>query len=308
MRVLLDGIGSGYIASGASRALRRGRVPTARFMHSFLPWRMPFLNLRTHKKILVVDGVRAFTGGMNIASENVLASSPKHPVRDTHFDVTGPVVAQLSDAFARDWTFATGEELDPALWSIAVSGAGPDAGPAHARVVTSGPDSDIEKIEFLLLQAISCARQRIRILTPYFLPEDRLVTALGLAAARGIQVDVVIPERSNQRLVDWATRANAGPLLEAGVRVWRNRPPFEHSKLMVVDGLWSMVGSANWDMRSLRLNFELNLEIYDTGLADQVEAMITERMVSRLDRSELDRRTLPTRVGEAATRLLLPYL
>jgi cardiolipin synthase len=308
VRVLLDGIGSGYIASGASRAMRRGRVPTARFMHSFLPWRMPFLNLRTHKKILVIDGQRAFTGGMNIGAENLLETNPRHPVRDTHFDLTGPVVAQLSDAFARDWTFTTGEELDPALWRIDIDGAGPQTGEAHARVVTSGPDSDIEKIEFMLLQAIACAQRRIRILTPYFLPEDRLITALSLAASRGIQVDVVIPERSNQRLVDWGTRTNAAPLLEAGVRIWRNRPPFEHSKLMVVDGLWSMVGSANWDMRSLRLNFEVNVEIYDTALADRIESMIAARMVSRLDRSELDRRTLPTRLGEAATRLLLPYL
>ncbi len=304
VRVLLDGIGSGYIASGASRAFRSRGVPVGRFMHSFLPWRMPFLNLRTHKKILVIDGMRGFTGGMNIASENVLAGRPHHPVRDTHFEVRGPVVAQLADAFARDWNFATGEELDPALWI----GSATASGEAHARVVTSGPDNDIEKIEFLTLQAVACARERIRILTPYFLPEDRLVTALSLAATRGVQVDVVIPERSNQRLVDWATRAHVGPLLAEGVRIWRNRPPFEHSKLMVVDGMWCMIGSANWDMRSLRLNFELNLEVYDKALAGRLEEMIAARMSSRLDRAEIDRRGLPVQLGEAGTRLLLPYL
>ncbi len=305
VRVLLDGIGSGYIASAASRAFRRRGVPVGRFTHSFLPWRMPFLNLRTHKKILVVDGTHGFTGGMNIASENVLASRPRHPVRDINFAVHGPVVAQLADAFARDWTFTTGEELDPAIWMAPTL---TEAGQAHARVVTSGPDSDIEKIEFLVLQAVACARNRIRILTPYFLPEDRLVTALGLAAIRGVQVDVVIPERSNQRLVEWATRPNTAPLLAEGVRIWRNKPPFEHSKLMVVDGLWCMIGSANWDMRSLRLNFELNLEIYDTALADRLESMIADRMSSRLDRAEIERRTLAVRLGEAAIRLLLPYL
>ena len=134
------------------------------------------------------------------------------------------------------------------------------------------------------------------------------MTALGLAAIRGVQVDVVIPERSNQRLVEWATRPNTAPLLAEGVRIWRNKPPFEHSKLMVVDGLWCMIGSANWDMRSLRLNFELNLEIYDTALADRLESMIADRMSSRLDRAEIERRTLAVRLGEAAIRLLLPYL
>ena len=274
-------------------------------MPSFLPWRMPFLNLRTHKKILVVDGLIGFTGGMNIGAENILAAHPRHPVRDTQFRVLGPVVTQLTDAFARDWNFTTGEELDLAVWTASPLD---EAGPAHARVVTSGPDNDIEKIEYLILQAIACARSRIRVLTPYFLPEDRLITALGLAALRGVQVDIVIPERSNQRLVDWATRPNLAPLLHDGVRIWRNNPPFEHSKLMVVDGLWCMIGSQNWDMRSLRLNFELNLEVYDTNFADHLEAMICARMSTRLDRADIDRRRLPTRLAESAVRLLLPYL
>jgi cardiolipin synthase len=277
-------------------------------MHSFLPWRMPFLNLRTHKKILVIDGRHGFTGGMNIADENVLAGRPRHPVRDTHFVVEGPVVAQLADAFARDWNFTTGEELDPALWIDVAPPARGEARHAHARVVTSGPDNDIEKIEFLVLQAVACARERIRILTPYFLPDDRLITALGLAANRGIAVDIVIPERSNHRVVDWATRATVAPLLADGVRIWRNKPPFEHSKLMVVDGIWCMVGSANWDMRSLRLNFELNLELYDPELAGRIEAMIGARMAYRLGRAEIENRTLPVRLGEAVARLMLPYL
>ena len=304
VRVLVDGVGSGYIQSGAARALRRAGVPTGRFMHSFLPWRMPFLNLRTHKKILVVDGVRGFTGGMNIGDENVISGKPRHPVRDTHFDVRGPVVSQLLDAFMRDWTFATGEELDPAQWLADA----PQAGPAHARVATSGPDNDIEKIEFLLLQAASTARERIAIVTPYFLPEDRLVTALGLAAERGVSVDVVIPERSNHRFVDLATRAHVGPLLAEGVRIWRNPPPFDHSKLMVVDGQWSTVGSANWDMRSLRLNFELNIEVFDEALAAKLEGMIEERKHHQLTREEIEGRGLPMRLLEAGLRLLLPYL
>ena len=306
VRVMIDGIGSGYFHSAACHLLRRAGVPCARFMHSVLPWQMPFLNLRTHKKILVIDGVTGFTGGMNIADENVLAARPppRHPVRDTHFAVRGPVVSQLAEAFARDWNFTTGEDLDLARWA-------PDApmsGEAHARVATSGPDSDIEKIEFLMLQAVACARSKIRILTPYFLPEERLTTALGMAAMRGVSVEIVIPRNSNHRMVDWATRAHVSPLLADGAEIFLNAPPFEHTKLMTVDGLWSLIGSANLDMRSLRLNFELNMEVYDATLALQVEGIIESRRGERLTREMLAARHLPARLRDAATRLLLPYL
>ena len=307
VRVMIDGIGSGYFRSAAHRRLRRAGIPCARFMHSVLPWQMPFLNLRTHKKILVLDGVRAFTGGMNIGNENVLGSHPppRHPVRDVHVAVAGPVVTQLAEAFARDWYFTTGEALDLQIWA---PDAPPGGGEAHARVVTSGPDSDIEKIEFLILQSVACARERIRILTPYFLPDDRVTTALGLAAMRGVSVEIVIPRNSNHRMVDWATRANVGPLLRDGAKIFLNAPPFEHTKMMVVDGLWVLLGSANFDMRSLRLNFELSMEIYDAALADAVERIVDGRRGEELTAALLDARPLPVRLRDAATRLLLPYL
>lgn len=304
VRVLLDGIGSGYFWSPAFRRLRRGGVPAARFMHSPLPWRMPFLNLRTHKKILVADGRRGFTGGLNIARENLLAAAPRHPVRDSHFAVEGPVVAQLAEAFTRDWLYATGETLAGEAWFPALA----PRGEAVARVVTSGPDQDLEKIEFLILQAIACARRSIRVMTPYFLPDERLVTALALAPMRGIEVDVILPERGNHVLVDWAMRAHVGPLIAAGCRLWRNPPPFDHSKLMVVDDAWCLVGSANWDVRSFRLNFELNMEVFDTALARQVAATIEAKRGARVHAADLAARSLPARLRDAGVRLLLPYL
>ena len=239
-------------------------------MHSPLPWRMPFLNLRTHKKILVVDGRVGFTGGMNIGGENVLASRPRDPVRDTHFHLRGPVVGQLTEAFARDWSFVTNEDLEGEEWFPAIDGDGP----ANARVITSGPDADIQKIEFMVLEAIACAHRSVRIKTPYFLPDERLVTALALAAVRGVAIDIVLPARSNHIDMDWALRANVRPLLQRGCRIWLNPPPFDHSKLMVVDGEWSLIGSANWDARSFRLNFELNVELYDPALAAVLAATI----------------------------------
>ena len=303
VRVLVDGIGGGWLLSGAYRRLRRRGVPAARFMHSLLPWRMPFINLRSHKKTLVVDGTLAFTGGMNIADENVMATRPRHPVQDTHFRVEGPVVGQIAEDFAQDWAFVTSEELRGAAWFPDLSGAG-----APARVVASGPDEDLEKIEFAVLQAVACARDSIAVMTPYFLPDERLTTALALAAIRDVAVDVVIPEQSDHRFVAWAAHANIGPLLAEGVRIWRCPPPFRHTKALVVDGEWCLVGSCNWDIRSFRLNFELCLEVHDPGLAGQLTALMLASRGPALTQAELDRRPFAVRLRDSAMRLMLPYL
>ena len=310
VRVLLDGVGSGYFLAGAYRRLRQAQVPAARFLHSHLPWRMPFINLRTHKKILCIDGQLGFTGGLNISAQNLVADAhpaterPDQLVRDTHFRVEGPVVAQLTDAFAEDWVFTTGEALTGETWFPAPE----PAGDTVARVVTSGPDQDLEKIEYLMLQAIACAERSIRIMTPYFLPDDRMLTALGLAVLRGVRVDVIVPLRSDHRLVDWAFRAQIGPLAATGARIWRNPPPFEHSKLMTIDGAWCLIGSSNWDMRSFRLNFELNMEVYDPDLAARLDDFMIRAQRRRLSARRLIKRRLPWRLRDAAARLLLPYL
>jgi cardiolipin synthase len=304
VRVIIDGVGGGWVLSSAYHKLRRAGVPAGRFMHSPLPWRMPLLNLRSHKKILVVDGRIGFTGGMNIADENVMALKPKAPVQDTHFKVVGPVVGQLMSAFASDWAFVSGEDLQGDAWFPTVE----PAGDAIARVVTSGPDRDVEKMEFAALQAIACARKSIHIMTPYFLPDDHLLLALAMAAVRGIAVDVVIPNQSNHRLVDWATRGTIEPMMRDGVRVWLGPSPFRHSKVMVIDGEWSLIGSANWDMRSFRLNFELCMEVYDRPLAEALRRFVTAHQGERLTLEAIAARSLPVRLRDAAVRLLMPYL
>ncbi|HWE72761.1 MAG TPA: cardiolipin synthase [Stellaceae bacterium] len=305
VRVLIDGVGSGYFLTPTYWQLRRRGIKVVRFMHSPLPWRMPFINLRTHKKLLVVDGRVAFMGGLNIGDENVVANSPAHPVRDTHFRVEGPVVRQLMESFARDWLFTAGETLADITWFPQRSEA---VGQIMARAVLSGPDTDIEKIEFLMLEAIGCAQSSIRIMTPYFLPEDRLITALSLAALRGVDVRIVIPRQSNRRVVDWATRSHIAPLLVAGCRIWENPPPFEHSKLMTIDGAWGLVGSANWDMRSFRLNFELNIETYDHNLAQQIDALIASKQRTPVTEASLDARSFVAELIGNGARLMLPYL
>jgi cardiolipin synthase len=175
-------------------------------------------------------------------------------------------------------------------------------------VIDSGPDEDFEKIEFAVLQAVACARSSVAVMTPYFLPDERLITALALAAMRGVAVDIVVPERTNHIYVDWALRANSGPLLADGVRIWCSKPPFHHTKIMVVDDEWCLIGSGNWDIRSFRLNFELCMEVYDRKLAAMLTALMAQSRGPALTQAALESRSTVTRVRDAAARLMLPYI
>ena len=304
VRVLVDGYGGGYLRSEAYRHLRRAGVPVARFLHSAMPWRMPFLNLRTHRKLLAVDGVVAFAGGLNIGAENLRRTQPRYPVHDTHFRFEGPVVSQFCSAFAEQWSFTTREALSGEDWFPPPR----SVGTSTARAVTSGPDQDLEKIELLVLAAINAARRSIRIMTPYFLPDDRVITALALAAMRGVEIDIVVPEHSNHPVVDCAMRAHVGPLLAAGCRIWLHAPPFNHSKLLAVDDAWCFVGSANFDTRSFTLNFEINVEVYCSRTAFAVNEKILAVPRTPLLPEALGRRSLPIRMRDSAARLWLPYL
>jgi cardiolipin synthase len=302
VRVLIDGVGGGYFWSGTYNQLRKAGVPVARFLHSYFPWRMPFVNLRNHRKVLVVDGRIGFTGGINIGAENIRADNPPFVVLDTHFRFEGPIVEQLTDAFADDWLYTTGETLLTEKWFPSLH----KTGLVTARVVTSGPDEDMEQIEYVALHAISCAHKSIRVVTPYFLPPDPLTMALGLAALRGVKVDIVLPDHSNHAILDWARRIPLRPLIEAGCRVWLTAAPFDHSKLMVIDEVWSLIGSANWDTRSFRLNFELNVEVHDAAFAAKITAIAPK--ARRLTLAELDADPLSIRLRNSAARLLQPYL
>jgi cardiolipin synthase len=306
VRVLVDGIGSGYLWSPAVRRLRQAGVPTARFMHYVLPWRMPFLNMRSHKKILVVDGQVGFTGGLNLGEENTRVLHRPRRVEDVHFRVKGPVVSQLTLTFAEDWSFTTGEVLDqPHWWPEAERG-----GMVLARGISSGPDEDLGKLEAVLGVAVCEARRHLRIVSPYFLPDGDLSSALRLAALRGVQVDIILPEKSDHRPLDWAMRAHLEGLMADGITCHLIPPPFDHSKLVTVDGQWCLLGSANWDVRSLRLNFEFNLECYGAETTSAIDRLIDAK-VSRarpLTREDLFSRPPPVRFRDALARLMLPYL
>jgi cardiolipin synthase len=306
VRVLIDDMGARYSRPTMIHDLRRAGILCTTFMPPLIPWKFQYSNLRTHRKTLIVDGDVGFTGGINIREGHCLSFNPRHPIRDLQFRVEGPVVSQMQEVFADDWLFCTGEVLEGDGWFPQIE----SNGSVLARGIPDGPDDNFESFHHALLGAIACAEYSIRVVTPYFLPDASLITALNVAALRGIVVDIVLPKANNIPLVKWASTALLWQVVERGCRVWISPPPFDHTKLLVVDGLASFIGSSNWDPRSLRLNFELNLECYDRVLAGQLTTMIQERMdrARRLTLSELDGRTLAIKLRDGIARLASPYL
>ncbi len=306
VRVLVDDVGIRYARPRIHRVLKKRGIRVAKFLPALLPRSVTHFNLRNHCKIMVVDGRIGFTGGMNIRQGSVLASNPKNPTKDLHFRVAGPVVAQLQEAFARDWAFTVGEKLEGDAWF-------PELGPVGeslVRGITDGPDRDIDKLHWVFLAAVGAARRSIRIMTPYFLPDRVLMKALHLAAQRGVEVDIVVPEVGNLPVVRWAMWGHYQQVLRDGIRLWLSASPFDHSKLFVVDGYWSSIGSSNWDPRSLRLNFEFNLECYDERLGASLEDHMQRRLrdARLLGQDELEGRSLFLKLRDGAARLMTPYL
>lgn len=304
VRVLIDDAGS--IETNLDRLLDARGVPVERFLPARLSRRLAHFNLRNHRKLLIVDGHIGFTGGINIQEGHVLRNNPKRPVRDIHFRLDGPVVEHLREVFAEDWEFTCGEAIytdrDWPLWER--------TGQVSARGIADGPDERMGGVRLTLLGALACATRSVKIVTPYFLPDQGVITAIRVAGLRGVQIDIVLPERSDVRIVDFASRAQLWQVLGTNVRVWTTPPPFDHSKLMVVDDYWSFFGSANWDPRSFRLNFEFNVECYDHGLAQQLARFADQRIegAQAVHLRELDARPLRQRLRDGVCRLMTPYL
>lgn len=306
VRVLVDAVGARYSFPSIIGRLRREGIAVAAFMKTRLPWRFGYANLRNHRKILIIDGHTAFTGGMNIRAASVLSDKPARPVQDIHFQIQGPVVAEIQQIFAEDWCFSTREKLQGAAWFPFVD----RCGKILARAIPDGPDENFNKLMFVMLGAITTAKSSIRIVSPYFLPDNELLMALRVAALRGVAVEILLPGTPNLRLVKWASDALLEELVQSGCRIFYSRPPFDHSKLMVVDGAWVLLGSANWDARSLALNFEFNVECYDVELARQVEDIVDGKrhQARRIGLTELRAAGWPLRLRNRLIRLFSPYL
>ena len=307
VRLLLDAVGSAssrrffdaLVEAGGEVAwfhpMRYGRV-----------WQRPWTNLRTHRKIVVIDGRVAYTGGMNVTDEQ---DERVHDAayRDLHLRIEGDAVRVLQLVFAEDWVYATGnQDCLPAIREQTPRAA---PGPIAAQVLSSGPDNGWEAIHRVHVAAIHAARSRVWLTTPYFVPGEAAMMALTSAAMAGLDVRLVVPRRSDSRLVTLAARSYFGQLLEAGVKVYEYGPRMLHAKTLLVDDALAIVGSANFDHRSFRLNFEVSVLFDDAGIAAELAALIEHDLASapRVQKGR-PRSLLGARLPEAFARLLSPLL
>lgn len=306
VRVIVDDAGTRYSWPPVTGRLREKGVRVERFMALWHLVRLATMNLRNHRKLLIVDGKTAFTGGMNIREGNMIARNPKSPVRDLHFRVEGPVVAQMQRIFVEDWAFCSNETLEGDRWFPAI----PDAGSVISVGIPDGPDEDIEVMPVAFFAALSAAKHEVKILTPYFLPPPTLIWAIKLCAVRGVKVTIVNPARNNIPPVSWAARTLFPELLEAGCRVFESPEPFDHSKIFLIDGLWSFIGSTNWDPRSLRLNFEFNLACCDRELALRLDAEFEKKLGEsrELTLADIQQDPLAIQLRNGIARLFIPLL
>ncbi|HAD04167.1 MAG TPA: cardiolipin synthase [Desulfuromonas sp.] len=306
VRVLLDALGACYSWPRAYALFAGSAVRVVKFLPFSLSERGFYVNMRNHRKLLVVDGSIGFTGGMNIGDRHLVQRPERGRVVDLHFRVSGPVVGQMHEAFLEDWHFASGEAIKaPPYYPDVVAG-----GEAFCRGISAGPNEDFEKLVWIVIGALNCARRRVRIMTPYFIPDRALMAAINAAALRGVEVEIMLPRRNNLPVVGWASRAYLGELLEHGCRVYYQPAPFVHSKFLLVDDDFALIGSANLDPRSLRLNFEFNLEVYDRRLTRQLAAHFNgARERSRaVTPAQLTGRSLGRRLLDGAAKLFSPYL
>lgn len=302
VHLLYDGIGSHDLPHRYVNALRAGGVEvqkfaTGRFINRFQ------LNFRNHRKLVVVDGARAFVGGHNVGVEYLGQKPPLAPWRDTHIEVRGPAVSCIQFTFLEDWYWATQRvaELAPPA---------DVAGAMHCQVIATGPADAQETCSLFFVEAINAARKRLWITTPYFVPDEAVFAALRLAAMRGVDVRIMLPARRDHLVVFAASTLYAHDAIRAGVRVFRFLPGFLHQKVLLIDDLAAAVGSPNLDNRSFRLNFELTVLTYDRCFAEEVAGMLNAdfQHCAEVDLGEFRRKPLWQRAAMHLARLFAPIL
>ncbi|MFV0474658.1 MAG: cardiolipin synthase [Pikeienuella sp.] len=303
IRVLYDSIGSVGLPAAYLQRLREAGVDIRNF-HAIRTPRSPFqMNFRNHRKIVIVDGAAGFLGGLNVGDE-YMGRDPKFGHwRDTHLELSGPAVAQLQLVFAEDWRWSSDET--PALdWSAA-----PIAEGTGALILAPGPADPLETGNLYFLNAIEAARRRIWIASPYFVPDEDILSALKLAALRGVDIRILIPAMKDHLTVWLAAFAYFDEVRAAGVRIWRYRDGFMHQKALVVDDEFASIGTINLDVRSCRLNFEVTAILFGAEAAGEVAAMLEEDMAhADLHETPLDGETALKRYGAPVARLFSPLL
>ncbi len=306
VHVLLDWLGSDKLDEESLRSMREAGVHVERYRP--LRWyNLSRLNHRTHRKIMVVDGKIGFIGGVGIADHWLgHAQSPDH-WRDTHFQVEGPVVADLQAAFLDNWMKTRADVLNDERYFPPLE----LAGDVLAQVFKSSSREGSSSARLMFLISIEAARRQLLIVNSYFVPDDRCVAALVAAAERGVEVEIIVPNHhTDVPLARRASRARWGPLLEAGIAIYEYQPTMIHCKVMIVDGRWTSVGSTNFDNRSFRLNDEANLNALDERFAArQIDDFLRDRANSRqITLVEWQRRPRREKLHEALATILRSQL
>jgi cardiolipin synthase len=309
VRLLLDALGSSRLLSRRHRPkldmLRSAGAEIAVFHRRRLDHLRPLVNLRTHRKIAVIDGRVGLLGGINITDEENEHVRPGDAFRDTHLLLRGSAVRWLQYVFLLDWFYASGRQPAQAGGILPTN---EPVGQVPVQIVASGPDSDTEAIHRAMIDALNLAQQRIWLSTPYFVPTEPALTALTNAALRGVQVRVIVPRQSDSRVVTAAARSYFSELQHAGVLVYEYEGRMFHPKTLVVDTSYSMVGSANFDNRSFRLNFEVAAVLFDREFNEQLAALF-QRDLARCRLVPIGRRVLPHQLlFESIARLGSPLL
>ena len=310
VRVMYDRFGS-TIAVLTGLFFRYRRTPNlhiAGWTMARLLKRQFQINLRNHRKVLIVDGEIAFTGGINIQSEHATFGH-RPPIRDYHVRLRGPIVSELQYTFLRDWYYLTEEDPERLLCADHFPRL-EKSGDVPIRLINGGPASELDEICDTLFACLVSAQKSILAVTPYLVPTADIIQALRNAALRGVDVRVVVPEKNNHLYAGWAGRAFYEELLASGVRVYERRPPFIHAKGLIIDDVVAMIGTANFDVRSLKLNYETNLMIYDNDFINRLKQVMLEEVAlsSELKLDDWRNRPLTQKMKENACSLLTPIL
>ncbi len=308
VRLLLDSLGSRSIGSTFMAPMKEVGIKVALFHESRIGrrWR-PVTNYRTHRKIVVCDGKVGFTGGINITDEEDPRTRPD-AYHDVHLRIEGSAVRWLQTVFLEDWTYATGENPQDADKSLPNLLPAVEPGDIAVQIVSSGPDSVTEAIHRMHVSAIHSASERVWLTTPYFVPTEPAVMALTSAALRGVDVRLLVPRRSDSLIVSAAARSYFGDLIAAGVKVWEYRARMLHSKTMLVDDNLAMIGTANFDARSFKLNFEVMAVVYGSALVRPLAAQFERDLENSQAVHQKRPASFARRLVDSVARLFSPLL
>jgi cardiolipin synthase len=304
VRLLVDEIGSAHVKDKFFSPLLEAGGQFSWFLSLHFVRTRFFINLRNHRKLVIIDGRVAYTGGMNIGDEYLGKNVKLGYWHDLMLRLKGPCICQLQEVFADDWYFSTGEKLvDPAYYKPVR-----DEGGMLVQVIEDGPDSELDPLHMTCLDLIAQAEERVWIETPYFIPYWDLIMQLQMAALKGLDVRLILSARLDHNYLRYISRFYYKDLLSTGVKIYEYQKGILHSKLMLVDGRWTFAGSANMDIRSFRLNFELNVAVHDPGLAGKVEKLMLSDLADSqvVDAKVFEMRPWTERAAESVLRLMAP--